>query len=273
MGGYILLIGFLFCGMITSQALLRRRCTAVRLWFGLAIGLVMMMWSPIPFAFVIDFTRTAQLCGLGISAGIAFACSWALRGKKRYHGAFFGTMPPWMVLVLLIPLAALSGYLQYTHIFREVDGAIHVGQSTYGDLSLHTGIALSLRNAQFPPEYSLLKGVLLGYPFLGDSMVTSMLLFGSDLAWAFRITGVLMMILVGFGFIALAWEITQKPMAVIIAFLLLFLNGGLGFIYTLTPESFREIFTGFYKTPTNMPDYNLRWANSFAICLFRSERF
>lgn len=261
MGGYMLLAAFLACGVVFSEALLRARSGLIRLWFGLVIGLIMMMWSPIPFAFAMRFTRAAQLCGLAFSAAIAAAAAILTRGRARYRGAFQGDMPIGMLLSLLIPLAILSGYLQYTHTLREVGGALHVGQSTYGDINMHTGIATHLRNAAFPPDYPILKGVRLGYPFLGDSMITSMLLFGADMAVSFRITGTLMMILVGFGFIAFAWEMTKKPLAVVIAFLLLFVNGGLGFIYTMDGESFREIFTGFYKTPTNMPEYNLRWVN------------
>ena len=113
-------------------------------------------------------------------------------------------MPLWLPLALVVPLAILGGYLQYTHTLRNVDGALYVGQSTYGDLCLHLGIATSLRNAAFPPDYSLLPGALLGYPFLADSMVTTLLLFGTDLAPAFVVTGTLMMALVYLGFVLFA---------------------------------------------------------------------
>jgi len=97
-------------------------------------------------------------------------------------------------------------------------------------------------------------------------MVTSMLLFGSDLALSFRVTGTLMMALVYIGYVILAWELTKRPAAVVLAFVLMFINGGLGFLYTLDgvmkdPSALREVFTGFYKTPTNQPDLNLRWVN------------
>ena len=46
----------------------------------------------------------------------------------------------------------------------------------------------------------------------------------------------------------------------------MFVNGGLGFLYALDgigkdPTAFRNIFTGFYLTPTNQPALNLRWVN------------
>ena len=266
MGGVLLLCGFLFCGLISADALFRRRCALVRTWLGLCGGLLMMMWLPALYAFVLGFTATAQWLALATAAMIAAACSFAMRGKPRPSTPFCGGMPRWLPLVLVLPLTLLSGYLQYTHILRDVSGALHVGQSTYGDLCLHLGIATSLRNAAFPPDYSILKGALLGYPFLSDSMVTSMLLFGTDLSQAFVLTGTLMMVLVYAGYVILAWELTKKPMAVVLTFVLMFINGGLGFLYTFDgvmrdSTALREVFTGFYKTPTNQPDLNLRWVN------------
>lgn len=262
--GFCLLLAFLACGVITMDALFSNENRLKRLWLGLSAGLVMMMWSPVLFAFLIDFTRLAQILGLCLSALIAGGCRYSNRNKIR--NSTWSDIPLWIILALIVPLSLLGGYLQYTHILRNVDGALHVGQSTYGDLCLHLGIATSLRNASFPPDYNILPGALLCYPFLADSMVTSMLLFGSDLAASFVITGTLMMTLVFTGFVIFAWELTHRSAATVLAFLFMFLNGGLGFVYMLDgifkdPSAFFEIFTGFYCTPTNMPEYNLRWVN------------
>ena len=264
MGGLLLLFGFLTCGTVLMDGLLPHRNLLVRIWMGLCAGLMLMMWLPTLFAFFIDFTRTAQLLGLALAALMA-AASWAMNLKKPYAVQPMD-MPIWLPIALIVPLAILSAYLQYTHILREVDGALHVGQSTYGDLCLHLGIATSLRNASYPPDYNLLPGTLLGYPFLADSMVTSMLLFGTDLSFAFIVTGTLMMVLVYTGFVIFCWELTHSAPATVIAYALMFLNGGLGFLYSLDgvwqdSTAFREIFTGFYRAPANMPEYNLRWVN------------
>ena len=261
MGGILLLTGFLACGVLTADALLRRHSGLIRLWIGLCCGLLMMMWLPALYAFFIDFTLFAQLLGFASAAALAIGCQWRMHRVKRPSGPFCGTLPPWLILTLVLPFALLSGWLQYTHILRDVNGALHVGQSTYGDLCLHLGIATSLQNAAFPPDYSILKGTLLGYPFLADSMVIAMLLAGGDLSLSFVLTGTLMMTLVYTGFVIFAWELTKRPSAVVLAFMLMFLNGGLGFIYVRDAQTFRAIFTGFYKTPTNQPDLNLRWVN------------
>ena len=262
--GIVILTLFLCAGIALADAVFRRRDRLTRLWLGLCAGLIMMMWLPALFAFFMRFTKTAQLCGLGAAVLAAAAAQIADRGRRREKR--FTDMPLWLLPALVVPLAILGGWLQYTHTLREIDGALWVGQSTYGDLCLHLGIATSLRNAAFPPDYSLLPGTMLGYPFLADSMVTTMLLFGTELAPAFVITGTLMLVLVYVGFVRLAFSITGSAPATVVATLLMFINGGLGFLYPMdmigkSSDAFRDIFTGFYKTPTNQPDLNLRWVN------------
>lgn len=268
MFGFLLLFAFLFCGVVIADRIFADKAGVVRLWLGLCIGLMLMMWLPAAFAFLLGFTKTANLLALGVSALLAAALAFRSRHRPRLSCLpFWNGMPLWMPLLLIVPLLCLSGYLQYSHILRQAaDGSLHVGQSTYGDLCLHLGIATGLQNAAFPPDYTILPNTLLGYPFLSDSMVTSMLLFGSNLAAAFVFTGTLMMGLVYTGFVIFAWELTRKPAAVVLAFVLMFINGGLGFLYHLDglfkdPSMFKSIFTGFYQTPTNMPELNLRWVN------------
>ena len=265
MAGYLILFAFILCGLGASFALFREKSQLIRIWIGCCMGLVMMMCLPPVWAFLFNFTRTAQLLGLSTAMAIAGGCIFFTRKRRSKNASFSGDMPLWLLCITL-PLIILSAYLMYTHYLRNVGGALHVGQSTYGDLSLHLGIAASLRNAKFPPDYSILPGTLLGYPFFSDSMVTTMLLFGSDLTFSYVLTGTLMMALVYIGFVIFAWEITKSKCAVILAFVFMFINGGLGFLNTFDgvfrdSTALREVFTGFYKTPTNQPDLNLRWVN------------
>ena len=266
--GFGILAAFLASGLLAAEGLFCDRPRSTRAYLGLTFGLMMMMWLPSVWAFKFKFTQTAQWWALGT----AFVVSAALfllgrpwrAGRPRQVGM------PAALMLLIIPLLLFSFYLQYTHTLRPVDGALHAGQSTFGDLSLHLGIATGLRDAAYPPEYTLLPGTMLGYPFLSDAMATTMLLFGAPLRWVFISTGTLMMGLVYWGFLLLAWELTRSRRAVSIAFLLMFLNGGLGFLYTFD-GAFRDNFArlkdalfGFYLTPTNMPDLNLRWVNVIA---------
>ena len=60
------------------------------------------------------------------------------------------------LLWVAVPLTIVGGYLQWTHTLNPVNGALHVGQSTYGDLCLHLAIASGLREAPFPADYNIL---------------------------------------------------------------------------------------------------------------------
>ena len=272
MGGILLLLGFEACGYVLADGLFRRRDGIVRLWLGLTAGLLMMMWLPSLFAYALKFTAAAQYAALGLAAVFAALSRLFLRektGPARLEGEkrpFCGDMPAWLPIALITPLLILSIYLQYTHTLREVDGALHVGQSTYGDLCLHLGIATGLQGSAYPPEYTLIQDVLLGYPFLMDALSASMLCLGTGLQAAFVIPGSLMMGLVYLGFILLAWELTHSRAAVVVACLLMFLNGGLGFFYVLDevwqdPTALKNVFTGYYAAPANMVEHNIRWVN------------
>lgn len=269
MGGILLLAGFEACGVATTWKIARQRDIVTRVWLGLSLGLVMMMWFPALFAFLMDFTAAANLCALALAFGCAVAV-WFLMPEKLCAPADDDGAPSWILIsALAVPFTLLAAYLLHTHYIREVEGALYVGQSTYGDLCLHLGIATGLVDAPFPPTYTLLPGAELGYPFLSDSMVSSMLTLGTSLRTAFVLTGCIMMALVFVGFILFAWRLTGSKMAVVLAFLMMFLNGGLGFMYVLDGAAgdssmLREVFTGFYRTPTNMPDLNLRWVNVLA---------
>ncbi|MDD7414189.1 MAG: hypothetical protein PUK86_13410, partial [bacterium] len=164
--GFVLLAAFLASGCTLMDALLRRQGRMTRLWLGLSCGFAMMMWFPSLFAFALDFTWVAQALGAGVAVGLgAFAQVKARfrRDSDLQEAPRSDREPPvWLVLALVVPFTLLMGYLQYTHTLRPVDGSLHVGQSTYGDLNLHLGIATGLKNASYPPEYTILPGTRLG---------------------------------------------------------------------------------------------------------------
>ncbi len=270
---------YLICGMVQVRMLLPRHRPLNRVWLGLCMGLLEMMWFPALFAFLMRFGMAAHLCALaGLAA--ATAATWLLRDKR--------SVCPWdaeetqqlkQALWFVIPLTIFSGYLQYTHVLRPAaDGSLHVGQSTYGDLPMHLSFITSLKDAAFPPEYSFYPGHRLSYPFLMDSLSTSFYLMGCSLQLSVIVPATLMMGLCYLGVMLLAREMTLGKKTILLAAMLFFFNGGLGFLYdfdqaagyesdgTLTVlDRLRNILEGYYKTPTNQPEpNNLRWSNLIA---------
>ncbi len=266
------LLFYLLCGVAITFFLLPTHKPLTRWWLGLSLGLFLFMWLPALMAFFLKFTKTAHYVSL-IPLVLLTAIAYLFRDKRSPR--------PWdaeettymkILLCIALPLTLLGGYLQYTHNLRIAsDGSYHVGQSTYGDLALHTAILTSLRDASFPPDYSILPGELLTYPFLMDSLSTSLYLFGFSLQLSLVVPGTLMMALCFAGYILMIREMAGSRRALILATLLFFLNGGLGFLYTFDraagdwKDRIFEVLNGFYKTPTNQPDpYNLRWSNVIA---------
>ncbi len=270
---------YILCGLAIIRFLLPRQSVLTRVWLGISLGLLMMMWLPACMAFAVKFSVKGHLLAFIPLAGIT-AGTYFLRDKHPVRGWDQDeTCLGIQMLIVALPLTLLSGYLQYTHNVRVMDdGSWWVGQSTYGDLAMHMSFVTSLKNAAFPPDYSLFPGMQLSYPFLMDSLSTTFFLFGWSIQASLAIPGTLMMTLCYMGVMVLAREMTAGRKTIILAALLFFLNGGLGFLYDFDLAGGKEldgsltlwtrienILDGYYKTPTNQPTpNNLRWSNVIA---------
>ena len=260
---------FLSSGCAAVRFLLPEKRPLVRLWLGLSLGVLLMMWLPVLFAYGFGFTFRAHIFA-GFSLLLLVGAAYLLRGKRP--AAAFDAEERKLLLCILavsLPLTVLSCYLQITHmILPKGDGSLWCGQSTYGDLCMHLAFTTSIENAKFPPAYTLLYGTALSYPYLTDSLSASFHMLGLPLNLALVVPGTFLMFLCYLGFMLLtARHLGDRRKAIAVAALLFFLNGGLGFLYDFDmafQDGFakvREIFTGYYRTPANQPDLNLRFSN------------
>ena len=299
--GILYLMVFLLAGYVILRDLMPGQNVISRVWLGMAAGILLMMWLPALLAFFFGFSVKAHMLALIPLCGITLAVHYVFRDRACLLQPLKEKDRKLLIIILCtaFPLTLLGGYLQFTHVLRPVDGSLHVGQSTYGDLPLHLGIITSLRNASFPPDYSILPGERLVYPFLADSFSTSFMLLGLPLRWAVIIPSVLMMAMVYAGYIILADRmLASGRSAVVWAAMFVFVNGGFGFLYAMdtlgvsngTPqqnamqagtwmERLDTILYGWYQTPSNFEDqagftyYNLRWSNLIADMLVPQRTF
>ena len=275
---YLLL--YLCLGMLSVRFLLPRHKPLNRIWLGLSFGVLEMMWLPALCAFFLGFTAAGHALAAGLLVLITLGC-WF--GRDRREAAPFDSEEKAQLrkmLPVLLPLTILGIYLQITHTMRpDAAGNWHTGQSTYGDLPMHLGFMTGVAGKTFPADYPFFPGARLSYPFLADSLSTTFYLLGSSLQASIILPGSLMMALCFMGVLVLGREMTLGAKAMILAALLFFLNGGLGFLYDFdlaggtwdgtvggyfrtVGERIGNILTGYYKTPTNQPDpNNLRWSN------------
>ncbi|MBP5312874.1 MAG: hypothetical protein J6112_08595 [Clostridia bacterium] len=293
MAGIVLLIFYLALGGIAGAVLFANEDSWLKkLWLGGVVGMMLLMWSHVPFSFLMGFTFGSHILGMvlalltvaGIVAGKALYTvnKGRVKGKividfkralvlpfSEYRTKF--TRKDSIMLACVIPFMLLAVILLATHTLNYDDGAYYTGQCTYGDMNMHLGFITSIaRQQNFPPTYSLMGGVEpLNYPFLCDTISASLLLFGSTLRTAYMVPMLFAFLLVYMGVWYLAEAILEKPGRTVLAYVFFLLDGGFGLIYFLdgtkeTPENFTRIFTGWYKMPTNLVDSNVRWTNVIA---------
>lgn len=264
MAGILFLILFVALGNLISVRLFRSYPWYLRAWIGSMLGVIGAMWAPVPFAFVFGFSYAAHILGTLLFGGIS-AAVW--RFAPQSDETWLDNPKSVFFLALSLPFVGILCYLLTTHILVPSPDGFASGQSTFGDLPLHLGIATSIATQKvFPPQYSIFPGVPLSYPFLVDSLSSSLVLLGLPLRWAFLIPSYLLVTLLVMGFVLFAYELLKDRLATVLAAAFFFLNGGLGFSYFLDsvrtdPQGFSRIFTAFYQTPANYVDKNVVWAN------------
>lgn len=259
---YFLVLGFLYSKYIFNKNIY------FHIWMGGVIGNILLMVGIIIPAFIFGFTILSHIILL-IMVSIPLILLIKKKGlpdfKKKYNKVEMNSK---IFLLLIIPIFILIVVLLTNHILvPDGNGGYSSGQSTYGDLNMHLGFVTSIAEQKvFPPNYSILANTKLNYPFLVNSLSSSLYSFGTSLRVAVLIPSYVLCLALIMGFYYLAYKITDSKKASVLACLFFFLGGGFGFIYFLDGSSanssiFTRIFTAFYQTPTNYNDMNIRWAN------------
>lgn len=253
-----ILAAAVFCGKSASRA------ADKTIWLGSVTGSVLSAWSPVPFAFIFGFTVKAH--AFALLAGALFAVVLIKRvklhpavspGEKELSAEEYAVAAVFLLF---------SSVLLCNHTLKPYNGGLYTGQCTFGDMAMHLGFITSIAEQQFfPPLYNLVPDTRLCYPFLCDSISSSLYLLGADLRTAYMLPSLFALAQVFTGFMFISRRILKDKQKSIFAFLLFFLNGGLGTVYFLNGDySFSQIFTDFYKTPTNLTERGIRWVNVIA---------
>lgn len=271
--GTLYFLYFQIVGILVMGRILKKEGLLTRLLLGSVTGSVILHWIPVLFAFLFDFTILSHILALIAMFPLLI---WAGRSTLTVNRSSTGDALKQIschkgFLIMAGFTMLLWMYLLYTHtIPLDKSGAMLTGQCTYGDMNMHLGFITSIANqGTFPPEYSLFPGAKLSYPFLSDSISSSIYLMGASLRYAY-----ILPMIAAFGQILgsvylLAHTILGSQSKAILTYLFFFLNGGLGFFYFINWSredgyTIKDIFTGFYTTPTNLVDHNIRWVNVIA---------
>lgn len=269
--GTLYFISFQAAGVLLSCSIFRRKDAATRFLCGSVLGSVLLQWVPALFAFFFGFSKTAHILAL-LSCGVAAALAMlkVSRGGHPFHGlagtrAFLKRHSAFLALFLVTFL--LFCRMLSTHTIPLKADGLHTGQCAYGDMNMHLGFITSIAGQQaFPPSYSISPGDKLCYPFLCDSISSSVYIWGTSLRYAYMLPMFFAFAQVMLGFYCVAFSWLKKAAKAALAWFLFFYNGGLGFVYFIDwaeqrAYRFSDIFTGYYKTPTNLVGNNIRWVN------------
>ena len=229
-------------GMFLGFLLLKKEEKAVRILLGSVFGSVLLQWVPAVFSLGMGFNRASHITAL-IMTIVLFVCVplyWQKKEgkgnmhlKKTQNGSVFSWREVWQensYFLVILPVFLFFAAVLSTHTipFAE-DGSIHTGQATYGDMNMHLSFITSIaKQGIFPPEYSMLPGTKLSYPFLCDTVSSSIYLWGSSLRLAYVFPMLFAVCQVFFGVLIFAKEVLKSRTKAVIAWLFFFLNGGFG---------------------------------------------
>lgn len=271
------IVGILFAGLFV-----KKEKKEFQLLIGSITGNVALHWFPTITSLFMSFTVASHVVALilflllmsvlflvtpvkkkvfgGEQRGDGLAASVRMLGASVKEVPFFWIMMVCTFVFFLMLLASHS-------IPMGDNGEIRTGQCTYGDMNIHLGFMTSISQQHtFPPDYSLLPGTKLAYPFLCDSISASVYVFGASLRLAYMLPMIVAILQVFLGFYCLGKVVLKSKAKAVFAWVLFFFNGGFGFVYFFdmlsnNKENFTRIFTEFYETPTNLVGNNVRWVN------------
>ncbi|MFI3327133.1 MAG: hypothetical protein R3Y35_13335 [Clostridia bacterium] len=260
--GICFFLVFQVCGILIIFSVLNKYSFHTKLLTGSVLGSVMLMWFPCLFAFFIGFNTLSHILALILAIlSTIFIC------YKFKFKVDFKTGKPNILVLSLSLFIYLILILLVLHSFRVDENAIYSSQCTFGDMNMHLGFITSIaKNETFPPIYSIFPLENLSYPFLCDSISSSIYLLGSSLQFAYFLPMFFAFAQVIAGFVLIMKLWLKDNYKVALALVLFFFNGGFGIYYFLNgsisdPDNFFRIFTAFYQTPTNYTSENISWVN------------
>ncbi len=269
-------------GIILADLFFQKEKPLIRVLIGSVTGSFLLQWLPALTSSVMHFNSGSHMAAL-LLLTLLTAASIVVYSKKKkkldlmlFHwkdavsaaGPFLRNNA--VITVLFVLLAVLFAVLLHSHVLLPGESGLETGQCTYGDMNMHLGFITSIAGqGMFPPDYSILPGQRLCYPFLCDSISSSLYLWGCSLKLAYCLPMMIAFLQAMGGFYAFAFAWLKDRAKSVLAWILFFFDGGFGFLYFINvigdkTHSIQEIFTEFYHTPTNFVDNNIRWTNVVA---------
>lgn len=235
---WIVAIGW---GTLFTTRFWGRASFAERIGFGLLAGILAVLWLPFVCALYLEL-HLGSLAALGLLT-LAFVLELVFNKAGRallreeaenwWRDVRAGGSERW-VIVSWLAFGVLTAYLCHSHYYLPGPDGLYTAGTCWGDVPMHTSFVTSFhqRGNLHPPEYPCYAGYPLGYPFIPDFATASLMSLGLPLRLAYALTTWLPMMSLFLLVHASArrWLGPDAGAAPLLALLLYFLGGGLGFL-------------------------------------------
>jgi hypothetical protein len=277
------------CGTLATYLYDQRSAFAARLCAGACIGIAALGLVGFVFASLLGLTA------ISIALTLAVLCLTALSLKNPKRRALVqadlsathesirkvinhpGQMPIGYAVLYLMVAIVLWRCFQRAMI--ELPEGIYTGlPNNYGDLPFHISVITSFAlGNNYPPQDPTYAGVFFTYPFLTDFVSAIFVYCGASLRQSMFLEN----FVVGIAFFGLVhyWGLVmlRDRFAAVLTPFLVFLNGGLGWIFLWTTSSGKNNLTDFLKALPNsftiIPDTAWRWGNAMSTLLIPQRGF
>jgi hypothetical protein len=263
------LIGSFLMGIGLVRRIFPFTTMAERIFWGTTLGSMVATWAAYLISRILHDLHFAVLVVLAL-------VMWAITGflfyKDREHwqririSNIFKGNNRFLALLLLL-FAPIFLYFFYTGMFHPKSEGLYLTATSWYDMALHLAIATSFAYGQnFPPIYTILPSEPLRYPFLPDFHASVLMKLGFGIWPSFGLTSFVMAVaLVGIVY-HFARRLVDSSLAALIATLLFFFNGGLGFLFFFkdwraSNKSLIDFFFNMEQNYTDMWSRGIKWQN------------
>lgn len=269
LSGFLYFTLYIVAGVFISHRIFSRFSSLTRLWLGTVMGTVLLMWLPVLVSFLMGFNILSHTVAAVVLAGLC-VCSFVFTRKSWQAPSLKLAKKDVIALSLVGIMTVFYGIVEANHIMAPSEtGGMIFGQSTYFDANIHLSfITTPVAQGDMPFCYNILPTMQVSYPFLSDTISSSIYVFGASLRWSYIVPTILGAFNVYLGCFIFFELWLKRYVKALLAWILFVFNGGFGFMYffdnlRIDSDNFNRIFENLYETPTNLDGNMIRWVNTF----------
>lgn len=268
--GFLYFTLFIISGIFITNNLFKKLSFLTRLWLGTVTGTVLLMWLPVAVSFIIGFNIASHIIALVLLLGLDVLSIFLAKKPNLESFDFSFSKDDLLTLIPVVLMTVFYGIVEASHIMQPSEsGGFIFGQSTYADVHIHLSFITSpIKQGTVPFYYNIAPQNQVSYPFLSDTVSSSIYIFGASLRWSYIVPTIMGAFNIYLGALMFFRLWLKKFSKALIAWILFAFNGGFGFMYffdnlKISEDNFTRIFEKLYETPTNLDGNMIRWVNTF----------